>query len=206
MHVLQGKTNGTRTKTTCYNARQLAPALFNIARESKKLPSKLLKAILGPLVAADLRTSLLTRTQTIAMDMAQGNIPELLTQFPAYIEALKSFGHDASAHIVDSDTLSQNMLSWAREGHKMQQRSVEKDKRTEFDEDTTKDLISSVIDSSYSYLIGFDISPGPSRDLWLSDDIRPVVDMDFAHIFQTGERSVKCFNFILLQLVAQVVS
>lgn len=186
IHRGVGTSTRRKKKATCYNASQLAPALFNIARETKKMPAKLLKALLGPLVAGDIPGSLIKRTRAIAREVAQGKVHELLEQFPAYMAALESLGHHACAHIIDSETLSKSMLSWSKESHKLQQKGVEDDKRIEFDEDATKDLISSVIDSSCAYLVGFEVSPSSSRALWMSDDIRPVLDIDFAHMYETG--------------------
>jgi hypothetical protein len=131
--------------------------------------------------------------------MAQGNVDELLEHFPAYMAALKSLGHDAFAHIIDSETLSKSMLSWAKESHKLHQKGLEHDKRIDFDEDATKELISSVIDSSCSYLVGFEISPSTSRALWMCEDTRPVMDIDFAHMYQTGMHSFAYLNVIFLE-------
>jgi len=184
-------------KLTCYTPEQLAPALVHVARENIKMPAKIIKPILRTLVSNELSSSFITRTRAIVTCLVKGNPEILLHQFPAYIAALRDNGHDADCLVVTAETLKKDMLSWAKESHKAKEKGLDKEARTIFKEEETKELIQSLIDDSADYLIGFEISPASSRALWAKDVTIPVFNVDFAHMFKTGLHG-SCLLFSLV--------
>ena len=173
-------------KRTCYTPEQLAPALVNVARVNIKMPAKIIKPLLRTLVSNELSASVITRTRAAVTRLIKGNPDELLEHFPAYIAALNDLGHDAECLIVTAASLKQEMLSWAKESHKIKEKGIDKEARTIFDEDDTKELIASMVDDSAEYLLAYEISPSTSRALWAKDVTIPVFNIDFAHMLRTG--------------------
>jgi len=96
------------------------------------------------------------------------------------------------------------MLSWAKESHKVKEKGLDREARTIFKEEETKELIQSLIDDSADYLIGFEISPASSRALWAKDVTIPVFNVDFAHMFKTGLHG-SCLLFSLVLNIIHIL-